>query len=401
MSGHGHGHGHADEARAPAAPAGTARVLAFVLVPAAVLALIAMIVLWPGRQPATTTAGPNQDLARGTVTAVHPGDCGTGRNACPEADVHITDGPGEGRTVSVPAPPGVGAPTLSVGEKVVMVYGPDAPADSQYQVIDFQRGPPLVLLGVLFVLVVLAAGRLSGLKALGGLVVSFAVLVLFILPAILDGSSPLLVAVVGSTVIMFAVLYLTHGIDVWTSVAVLGTLGALLLTGILGLLFTNAAHFTGLAGEDASAISTYYPDVDVRGLLLAGIIIGSLGVLDDVTVTQAVTVAELHRADPAMPRIALFAAATRVGRAHIASTVNTLVLAYAGASLPLLLLFTAGGRSTVDVLTSEIVATELVRTAVGSIGILAAVPLTTSLAVAVVTGRGSARSRSRGRRRKA
>jgi uncharacterized membrane protein len=248
--------------------------------------------------------------------------------------------------------------------------------------------------------VVLAAGRLSGLKALGGLVVSFAVLVLFILPAILDGSSPLLVAVVGAAVIMFAVLYLTHGINVWTSVAVIGTLGALLLTGFLGLLFTNAANFTGLAGEDASAISTYYPDVDVRGLLLAGIIIGSLGVLDDVTVTQAVTVAELHRADPGMARTTLFASATRVGRAHIASTVNTLVLAYAGASLPLLLLFTAGGRSTMDVLTSEVVATEVVRTAVGSIGILAAVPLTTSLAVALVTGRGSTRERPRGRRRK-
>jgi uncharacterized membrane protein len=396
---HGHGHGHGEEA--PPAPPGTGRVLALILIPAALAAVIAMLVLWPGRQPAHNAQGLDRDLARGTVTAVQPGDCGTGPTACPQADVRITGGPGEGQTVSVPAPAGIGAPTLSTGNKVVMVYGPDAPPGSQYQVIDFQRGRPLLLLGLLFGLVVILAGRLQGLAALGGLVVSFAVLVLFVLPAILDGSSPLLVAVVGSTVIMFAVLYLTHGINVWTSVAVLGTLGALVLTGVLGLVFTDAAHFTGLAGEDAAVIGSSYPDVDVRGLLLAGIIIGSLGVLDDVTVTQAVTVAELHRADPSMPRTALVAAANRVGRAHIASTVNTLVLAYAGAALPLLLLFTAGGRSTGDLLTSEVVATEVVRTAVGSIGILAAVPLTTWLAVAVLPSRaGSAGSRSRGRRRK-
>jgi uncharacterized membrane protein len=200
---------------------------------------------------------------------------------------------------------------------------------------------------------------------------------------------------------MFAVLYLTHGVNVWTSVAVLGTLGALLVTGLLGLLFTDAANFTGIAGEDAAAISAYYPDVDVRGLLLAGVIIGSLGVLDDVTVTQAVTVAELRRADPTMSRTRLYAAASRVGRAHIASTVNTLVLAYAGAALPLLLLFTAGGRSTADLLTSEVVATEVVRTAVGSIGIVAAVPLTTWLAVLVLPSPGgSDGARSRGKRRR-
>ncbi len=392
---HGHGHGSAE---APAAPPGTGRLLALVLVPAAIAALIAMVLLWPGEQRADNSQGLSRDLARGTVTAVQPGECGTGPTACPQADVRITDGPGQGSTVSVPAPAGVGAPTLSTGDRIVMIYGPEAPPGSQYQVVDFQRGRPLALLGLLFVVVVLAAGRLKGLAALGGLAVSFAVLVLFVLPAILDGSSPLLVAVVGSAVILFAVLYLTHGFSVWTSVAVLGTLGALLVTGLLGLLFTNAAQFTGLAGEDAGVISASYPDVDVRGLLLAGILIGSLGVLDDVTVTQALTVAELHRADRSMPRTALFAAANRVGRAHIASTVNTLVLAYAGASLPLLLLFTAGGRSTTDLLTSEVVATEVVRTAVGSIGILAAVPLTTWLAVLVVVRLGSAPKRG-GRRR--
>ena len=153
-----HGHGHPGAAgAAPPAPAGTARLLALLLVPAAVAALIAMVVLWPGEQRAQNVQGLDQDLAKGTVTAVQPGNCGTGPTACPQADVRITKGPGAGQTVSVPAPAGVGAPTLSAGDRVVMVYGPDAPVGSQYQVIDFQRDRPLLLLGLLFVLAVLAA----------------------------------------------------------------------------------------------------------------------------------------------------------------------------------------------------------------------------------------------------
>jgi hypothetical protein len=148
-----------------------------------------------------------------------------------------------------------------------------------------------------------------------------------------------------------------------------------------GLLFTAGAKFTGLAGEEAAVVGTVYTAVDVRGLLLAGIVIGSLGVLDDVTVTQAATVAELSKANPTSRAARWYRAAARVGREHVASTVNTLVLAYAGASLPLLLLFSAGGRSVGDLVTNEAVAQEIVRSAVGSIGIVAAVPITTALAV--------------------
>lgn len=376
---HDHGHGY------PVASRSTRRLVTALIVPLAAAALLAMLVLWPGKQEAARTgAGFEAQVTKGIVTQVLPGDCGTGQQSCPQASVRVTRGAQKGSVVAVPAPSGPGAPELEVGDDVVLAYEPGAPVGFQYRVTDFQRGPPLVTLGVLFALFVVAFGRKSGLAALGGLIVSFAVLVLFVLPAILAGSSPLLVAVVGSAVIMFAVLYLTHGVNVWTSVAVLGTLGALTLTAVLGVLFTSAGHFTGLAGEDAGLISGLYPQVDVRGLLLAGIVIGSLGVLDDVTVTQAVTVAELARADPEMDRRSLYAAASRVGRAHVASTVNTLVLAYAGAALPLLLLFTAGGRSVSDLLGSELVATELVRSAVGSIGIVAAVPLTTWLAILVL-----------------
>ena len=354
---HGHGHGRGAAEAAPPAPPGAGRVLALILVPAALAALIAMLVMWPGEQAAHNSQGLDRDLARGTVTAVQPGDCGTGPTACPQADVRITAGPGEGQTVSVPAPAGIGAPTLSTGNKVVMVYGPDAPPGSQYQVIDFQRGRPLLLLGLLFVVVVLAAGRLRGLAALGGSrgqlrgapAASWC-------RASPPGASPLPIAVVGAAVIMFVVLYLTHGVNAQTSVAVLGTLGSLVLTGVLGTVVTAATHLTGYGGEEATTLSMYQRDVDLHGLLLAGIIIGSLGVLDDVTVTQSATVAELAHANPGLSRLQLYRAATRVGRAHIASTVNTIVLAYAGASLPLLLLLTGGSRSTGDLLTSEVVA---------------------------------------------
>ncbi len=372
---HGHGHGSAP------APPRVRRLVAGALIPLAVLAVVAMIVLWPRHNhKAHEGLGFDQATARGTVSSVLPGACKP-TETCPVATVQVTKGPGTGSEISVDAPSGLGAPTLHAGDKVVLVHEPSAPKGAQYQITDFQRGPPLLILAALFTLIVLIAGRREGLAALAGLVVCFLVLIKFILPAILAGSSPLLVAVVGSAVIMFAVLYLTHGVNVCTSVAVLGTLGALTLTGLLGLIFTAVTDFTGLASEDAGMISGLYPDVDVRGLLLAGIIIGSLGVLDDVTVTQAMTVSELSRTAPHLSRIELYRSAARVGRAHIASTVNTLVLAYAGASLPLLLLFTAGGRSTTDVLGSELVATEIVRSAVGGIGIVAAVPLTTWLAV--------------------
>ncbi len=211
---------------------------------------------------------------------------------------------------------------------------------------------------------------------------SFAVLLLFVIPAILDGSPPLLVAVVGSSAIMFAALYLTHGINVHTSVAVAGTLLSLVLTGLLGAGFTSLLHLTGVGSDDSSYLSATYQGIDLRGLLLAGIVIGALGVLDDVTVTQAVTVAEMA-ATGQRSRWELYRAAARVGRAHVASAVNTIVLAYAGASLPLLLLIAAGSEPITDLLTSEFLAQEILRSAVGTIGLVASVPITTALAALV------------------
>jgi len=369
------------------------------------LTVLGLVLLWPDADRGPRTGlGLDQELARGTVVRVLDEPCpvdGSPRGAaCRTATVSVAEGPGDGHDIEVATPEGTGAPVLRPGDHVVMTYAPGAPEGLRYQITDFQRGRALSLLAALFTVVVVAFGRWRGVAALAGLGVSFGVLLLFVLPAILAGSSPLLVAVTGAAAIMFAVLYLTHGVNVWTSVAVLGTLGALALTGVLGAVFTVAARFTGLAGEEAGLVGTLYSQVDPKGLLLAGIVIGSLGVLDDVTVTQSATVAELARANPGLGRLDLYRAASRVGREHVASTVNTLVLAYAGASLPLLVLFSASGRAVGDLLTTEFVAQEVVRSAVGSIGIVAAVPLTTWLAVLLIPDSGTATSPRRGRRRR-
>jgi len=191
--------------------------------------------------------------------------------------------------------------------------------------------------------------------------------------------------VVGSSLIMFAVLYLTHGLSARTSTAVLGTLLSLALIGALGAAFSAAARLTGLDDQTTDLIAALGTGIDARGLLLAGMVIGALGVLDDVTVTQTSAVWELRRANPDLGARELFGAAMRIGRDHVASAVNTLVLAYAGAALPLMLLFSLAGPGLGDVVTSQEVATEVVRTLVGSIGLVASVPITTAIAAAVAS----------------
>jgi len=359
-------------------------VVTAVLVPAALATLIALIVLWPGKvstQP--DTSGGQRAL--GTVTAVAEQACpsGAGAKRCGSATVRVTEGPGTGRDQTVDLPQGPGSTRLDIGDQVVLLYFPGAvPGGRNYSVVDHQRSTPMIWLLAVAVAVILAFGRWRGLTSLAGLAVSFGLLLLFVIPAILDGSSPLLVAVVGASAIMFAALYLTHGVNVHTSVAVAGTLASLVLTGVLGAAFTSLMHLTGAGSDESAYLTATRGAIDLRGLLLAGIVIGALGVLDDVTVTQAVTVAEMTAAGQTS-RWELYRAAARVGRAHVASAVNTIVLAYAGASLPLLLLIAAANEPISDLLTSEFLAQEILRSAVGTIGLVASVPITTALAALV------------------
>ncbi|MFE6842136.1 YibE/F family protein [Streptomyces sp. NPDC057686] len=404
---HGHSHGHG-----PAAPVSKhlRKVIAAVLIPFAAAVFVGMVVLWPGGAPAHERSGVGFDrqTQQGQVVALEQVDCKSvnasqvpptgnqpstpeGREAqaaqtgeCKKATVEVTTGPDKGRTFFEIVQPG--APRqLEDGQEVVVAYAPDAPRDLQYSVIDVNRKLPLAVLAAIFAVAVVVVGRMRGLFALIALTISFGVLTLFILPAILQGSNPLLVAVVGASAIMLIALYMCHGLSARTSVAVLGTLVSLLLIGLLGSVFVDWAFLSGNTDDNTGLIHGLYPDIDMSGLLLAGVIIGSLGVLDDVTVTQTSAVWELHQADPSMGSRALYRAAIRIGRDHIASVVNTLVLAYAGAALPLLLLFSIANSSMGSVANSELVAEEIVRTLVGSIGLVASVPVTTALAALVVS----------------
>jgi hypothetical protein len=183
---------------------------------------------------------------------------------------------------------------------------------------------------------------------------------------------------------MAIALFLTHGINAESSIALSGTVAALGLTVVLGWIFTKFCQLSGMAVDSATAVRQFSPNVSLTGLLVAGMVIGALGVLDDVTVTQAAAVWELSAANPAANRRELFAAGLRIGRTHVASVVNTLVLAYAGVAMPVLIVFGIQGLPARYVLSTETVAMEIVRGLVGSLGIIAAVPLTTALAAMAV-----------------
>ncbi|MGW7380269.1 YibE/F family protein [Streptomyces sp. NPDC054794] len=409
-SGGGHGHSHS-HSHGPAAPVSKhlRKVIAAILIPFTVAVVVGLMVLWPGGAPShkRTGVGFDRQTQQATVTRVvevscksvnssgetPTGDTSTaeGNSAqqeaggtCKKATVRVDTGKDQGRTFTEIVQPDQSR-QLHEGEKVVVAYEPSAPKDLQYSVADVNRKFPMALLAGIFALAVVAVGRLRGVMALVALAVSFMVLTLFILPAILQGSNPLLVAVVGSSAIMLIALYTCHGLSARTSVAVLGTLVSLLLIGILGSEFIDWAALTGNTDDNTGLIHGLYPSIDMSGLLLAGVIIGSLGVLDDVTVTQTSAVWELHEANPTMGWRGLYRAGIRIGRDHIASVVNTLVLAYAGAALPLLLLFSIAQSSVGAVANSELVAEEIVRTLVGSIGLVASVPVTTALAALVVS----------------
>ncbi|GAA0424041.1 YibE/F family protein [Streptomyces luteireticuli] len=411
---HGHGHGHS---HGPAAPvsAHLRKVIAAVLIPFAAAVAVGLVVLWPGGAPPHqhTGVGLDQHMESGRVVKVEETDCatpGTGqpgqagrpgqagaqgqqgatgpgaaeRSSCRSAVVEVTSGPDKGRSFTEVVHPG--APRqYTVGQRVVLAYAPKAPENLRYSVTDVDRDVPMALLAGMFALAVVVIGRLRGVFALVALAISFGVLTLFILPAVLQGSDPLLVAVVGGSAIMLIALYMCHGLNARTSVAVLGTLTSLLVIGLLGAGFIDWAHLTGNTDDQTGLVHGLYPGIEIKGLLLAGIIIGSLGVLDDVTVTQTSAVWELKEADPHASWRKLYGAAMRIGRDHIASVVNTLVMAYAGASLPLLLLFSIADSGVGTVATSEVVAEEIVRTLVGSIGLVLSVPVTTVLAALVVS----------------
>ncbi|GMA34172.1 YibE/F family protein [Demequina litorisediminis] len=261
---------------------------------------------------------------------------------------------------------------------------------------DFERGPPMLLLLVVYVVLVVAIARWRGIGALLGLLGAFGVVVFFTVPALFDGQSPLVVALVTGSGALFALLYLAHGVNARTTTAYLGTLAGLLITALLAWWAVGASRLTGIWSEEGTHLELAGRSVDLQGLVLCGIIIAGLGVLNDVTVTQSSAVWELRAARPDISRWSLFSRGMRIGRDHIASTVYTIAFAYVGAALPTLMLVTLYDNSIATTLTSAEIAEEVVRTLVTSIGLVLAVPLTTGIAALVVGYDGAIEGESHG-----
>jgi uncharacterized membrane protein len=400
---HHHSHGPDTEGETLPDPAVTARrrravrLMLYVLVPIGLATVVGLVVLWPGgektaaQQAAESFLPPGTTYPQATIASLETYECAeatasTPAQTCARAVMVIADGPSAGDYVQVELPPEVVAEGVEAGDELVLNRDPGADTgQAVYTFQDFPRGTPIVVLALFFTLVVGAVARLRGLLALLGLGFAFAVLLQFMLPALLDGASPIWVSLVGSSAIMFVVLYLAHGFNARTTTALLGTLFGLALSAVLGSVAVAAAHLTGFANENAIQLLQFDPTLDFSGLVLAATVVAGLGILNDVTITQASAVWQLNEADPTSGWPQLFRRGMAIGRDHIASTVYTIVFAYAGAALPLLLLFEIYQRPFWTVLTGSEVGEEVVRTLVGGIALVLAVPVTTLIGALVAT----------------
>ncbi len=413
--GAGHSHGHTDdfepEPRTLAARRKANWILAAVLIPLTLLTLAAMALMWPsGSKEGITLASPyavapGVTFDTGKIQRVVVGSC--------------SDAPASGDAAAQPPQQGSDCTFAYTepdkgGNPVKVVINPDIakshgvkPGDDirylnlskaqgvsadqgtpAYVFVDFVRTLPIIFLALLYALVVIAVARWRGLRALIGLAGAYVVLVSFMLPGLVEGKPPLLLALVGSTVIMIGVLYFAHGFSARTSTALLGTMFGLAITALLAAWATDAANLAGVGSHDAATITNMSDHISISGIILCGLIISGLGVLNDVTITQSSAVWELWELAPETSARQLFASAMRIGRDHIASTVYTIAFAYAGAALPVLILVMLYERPLGDALTSAELSEEVIRTLVGSVGLVLAVPVTTLIAVLVVKATG-------------
>ena len=271
---------------------------------------------------------------------------------------------------------------LDVGDKVIVTLGTRPDGSLTIYFVDFVRTKSLLWLAAIFAISIILISRWKGFRSLLSMAFSLFVIIGYIIPRILSGSDPLQVSIVGSIILLGVTLYLTYGWNLKTHAAVISMVFVLLITGLLAGFFVSFTRLTG-SGDENSLFLLQMLDaqINLRGLFLGGMIIGALGVLDDLVTTQASAVFELHHANPALGFRGLYQAAMRIGQDHVAATVNTLVLAYAGASLPMLLLFALGQGDLGYLVNFEFVAEEIVRTLVGSLGLVSAVPLTTIISI--------------------
>jgi uncharacterized membrane protein len=357
------------------------------LVPAGLATVIGLFVLWPSGEPTPAEQAAAVALPPGTtypdarIVSVEEFDCGLDPSAppqtCANAVLEILDGEGAGDFEQVELPPEVVAAGISEDDTLVLTRDAGAEGGPAYGFYDYERDLPIIVLAVAFAVVVGLVARLRGLASLVGLAFAFVVLLQFVLPGLLSEDSPTLVSLVGSAAIMFVVLYLAHGFSARTTTALVGTLFGLTLVAVMGSLAVSAARLTGLTTEETIQLQGFDPTLDFSGLVLAGIVVAGLGVLNDVTITQASAIWQLHEVSPDITWRELYRRGMTVGRDHIASTVYTIVFAYAGAALPALLLIEIYTRPLWTTVTSTL-AEEVVRTLVGAIALVLAVPVTTA-----------------------
>lgn len=334
-----------------------------------VATVVGVVGLWPrDAPPQQPWLDPGASLVAGSITSLVPDDGKTGHM------VVLLD---NGKTVDVPADPSAPLNEARIGQRVqVMVLQ----GQSGATFFDYERGAPLLFLAVLFVAIVVAVAGWKGVAALAGLVVALTMVWIFTLPALGVGQNPLLVALVTAAVVMFAVVYLAHGVSVKTTTALLGTFAGIAAVAALAWWAIPATSLTPLQDEVMGQLPSQFPGINVRGILLCGMVLAGVGVLNDVTITQASSVWELRTAAPTASRSTIYSQAMRIGRDHIASTVYTIAFAYVGTALALLLLASRLNFTILQLLTFNTIAQEIVATLVASISLVAAIPITTALA---------------------
>lgn len=298
-----------------------------------------------------------------------------------ELEVTNKDKKGQKITIDNSALPALSSLKYKVGDRVVLAYAKNPDGSDVYYIVDYLRQDAMFWLFVIFVGLVLFVSKKKGVFSLLSMALTFLIIFTFIVPQIASGKNPVLIAILASIIIVPITFYLSHGFNKKTTVAVVGTTISLVITGILSIIFVNLTRLTGYANEQAGFIQSLKGGAfDIQGLLLAGIIISILGILDDVTVTQSSVVYQLKKANENLDLRHLYAKAMAVGKDHIASVVNTLIIVYTGAALPLLVLFINNPAPFSEIINYEIIAEEIVRTLVSSIGLILSIPLTTLLA---------------------
>lgn len=364
--------------------------------------------MWPGDQEPNiapeyfTGFNLSHKQYPATVVAVQPGACqatevGTvfensprfipgAAEDCTWFIVDINDGDDAGMRTLLVNSGQPGEPMLEQNDRILLYKSDNLDQPSLYSFADYQRTAPLIAWAVLIALAIVVFALMRGVRALVGLVITLVVVVLFTLPVLLLGASPISAALISGALILLIVVPLVHGFN-WKSLSALGgTLLALAIAAWLATIAIDNNELRGLGDEDNLHIILYLPDVSVAGLMLCGFIIGALGVLNDVAISQSSTVNELSQLDPDASPLEIFLSAMKVGRDHIASMVYTLVLTYTGASLPMLLLLSVSDRPLMQILTSDLMATELLRSGIGALALTLAVPITTFIAAYTVHG---------------